>query len=175
MFFGEAYRAPMGERLGDFGNVLVTSRSAKTVADGTLHILFCESFLSSFHNPDLVFRQSIEFVHQCVDGLSVAAVWHWTDSCSCGVLALGKSLCSFSIRLTDGRNEAPRFLRSGVGFDPSPDHGQVHLGSVHAASRIRGRSVGTLSFQNRMPVVPLAPVLVRAKDFRSPTRRSSLG
>jgi len=30
MFFGEPYLAPMGERLGDFGNVLVTSRSAKT-------------------------------------------------------------------------------------------------------------------------------------------------
>ena len=69
MFFGEAYRAPMGERLGDFGNVLVTSRSAKTVADGTLHILFCESFLSSFHNPDVGFHQSVQLVHKRVDGL----------------------------------------------------------------------------------------------------------
>jgi len=30
MFFGKPYLAPMGERQGDFGEILVTSRSAKT-------------------------------------------------------------------------------------------------------------------------------------------------
>ena len=80
MSLGEPYLAPRGERLGYFGNVLVTSRFTKTVAEGTLST-FPWSFTPVLCSRSWFLLQSVRVVGRQEDLMVLAKTVYEAEKC----------------------------------------------------------------------------------------------